>query len=78
MILNTLIETGKGTVLASPRIRVLDKEEAEINVGDKICKGALIGTLGQTGAWASFKHLHWGLYVHGVPVDPMQWTDPEF
>jgi type II secretory pathway component GspD/PulD (secretin) len=36
MILNTLIETGKGTVLASPRIRVLDKEEAEINVGDKI------------------------------------------
>jgi len=36
MILNTLIEKGKGTILASPRIRVLDKEEAEINVGDKI------------------------------------------
>ncbi len=36
MILNTLIENGNGTLLASPRIRVLDKEEAEINVGDRI------------------------------------------
>jgi type II secretory pathway component GspD/PulD (secretin) len=36
MILNTLIEENKATTLASPRIRVLDKEEAEINVGDRI------------------------------------------
>lgn len=36
IVLDALINDNRATVLASPRIRVLDKEEAEINVGDRI------------------------------------------
>ncbi|NER82430.1 MAG: M23 family metallopeptidase [Leptolyngbya sp. SIO1D8] len=45
-----------------------------INVqeGDFVQPGQTIGTVGSTGA-STGPHLHWGLYVNGVAVDPVPW-----
>lgn len=47
---------------------------SRINVkeGDVVKPGQLIGAVGTTGA-STGPHLHWGLYVHGVSVDPARW-----
>jgi murein DD-endopeptidase MepM/ murein hydrolase activator NlpD len=37
--------------------------------GDSVGAGAVLGTVGQTGI-AAAPHLHWGVYVNGVAVDP--------
>lgn len=41
--------------------------------GDEIERGETIGLMGETGL-ATGPHLHWGLYVGGVAVDPIEWT----
>jgi murein DD-endopeptidase MepM/ murein hydrolase activator NlpD len=47
---------------------------SRINVkeGDFVKAGQVIGAVGSTGA-ATGPHLHWGLYVDGVSVDPVPW-----
>lgn len=47
---------------------------SRINVkeGDIVQPGQLIGAVGSTGA-STGPHLHWGLYVNGVSVDPTPW-----
>lgn len=50
---------------------------ANINVGDKVKRGAPVGTLGMTG-YASGYHLHWEMRIGNVHVDPEQWIDPAF
>ncbi len=50
---------------------------ANISVGDKIKKGNPVGTLGKTG-YATGYHLHWELRVNTVPVEPSEWTKPNF
>lgn len=44
---------------------------------DKVTKGQIIGNVGETGL-ATGPHLHWGLYIHGVPVDPLSWVEREY
>ncbi|MFH1644025.1 MAG: M23 family metallopeptidase [bacterium] len=50
---------------------------ADIEVGDIVKKGNPIGKIGMTG-YATGPHLHWGLYVNNIAVDPLQWTKKTF
>ncbi|MCK6578059.1 MAG: LysM peptidoglycan-binding domain-containing protein [Anaerolineae bacterium] len=47
--------------------------ERYVNLGDFVEEGQMIGTVGSTGR-ATGAHLHWELWIDGVPVDPMQWV----
>lgn len=52
---------------------------SRINVkeGDFVQAGQVIGAVGSTGA-STGPHLHWGLYVNGLSVDPVPWRDRGF
>ncbi len=45
--------------------------------GDEIKKGEIVGKTGLTGL-AVGDHLHFGVYVHGVPVRPLEWWDQKW
>ena len=47
-------------------------KESHVAEGDKVEKGEVIGLVGSTGL-STGPHLHWGLYLHGVKVDPIRW-----
>jgi hypothetical protein len=46
----------------------------DVNVGDQVQKKQVIGRTGETGL-AIGDHLHYGVYIHGVPVRPEEWWD---
>ncbi len=41
--------------------------------GGRVDRGAILGRIGATGL-VTGPGLHWGLYVNGVPVNPLYWT----
>jgi murein DD-endopeptidase MepM/ murein hydrolase activator NlpD len=43
--------------------------------GQRVKKGDLVGAVGSTGV-ATGPHLHWGLRVNGLYVDPLRWVTP--
>ena len=47
--------------------------EIYVQPGERVSTGQVIGTVGSTGR-VTGAHLHWELWVNGVPVDPMQWV----
>jgi murein DD-endopeptidase MepM/ murein hydrolase activator NlpD len=49
----------------------------EVNVGDGIKKKQIIGRTGETGL-AAGDHLHYGVYIYGVPVRPVEWWDEKW
>jgi murein DD-endopeptidase MepM/ murein hydrolase activator NlpD len=47
--------------------------EIKVQEGQQVKKGDVVGKLGDTGL-ATGPHLHWEIRVHGINVDPAQWT----
>jgi murein DD-endopeptidase MepM/ murein hydrolase activator NlpD len=46
-------------------------------VGDEVAKGQTIGRTGATGM-AGGDHLHYGVTIGGIPVNPLEWWDPNW
>jgi murein DD-endopeptidase MepM/ murein hydrolase activator NlpD len=51
--------------------------EIQVEVGQVVGRGQVVGLVGNTGL-STGPHLHWEMRVHGVPVDPLQWTRRAF
>jgi hypothetical protein len=70
---NTIgIDHGQGVLSIMIHLSRIDVRE-----GDMVQPGQVIGAVGNTGASAG-PHLHWGLYVNGVCVDPAPWLAGHF
>ncbi|HEB33219.1 MAG TPA: M23 family metallopeptidase [Spirochaetes bacterium] len=52
-------------------------DSTSVSIGDRVEKGEKIGEVGSTGI-AEGNHLHWGIFVNGIYVDPSDWTKREF
>ncbi|MEM8612379.1 MAG: M23 family metallopeptidase [Cyanobacteria bacterium P01_H01_bin.105] len=44
----------------------------DVNEGDFVSAGQRVGAIGSTGA-STGPHLHWGLYINQVAIDPVPW-----
>lgn len=64
-----MIDHGYGIVSIFNHLR-----QRHVFVGDRVQQGELIGTLGESGL-VSGAHLHWGLAVHNIRVDPLYWVN---
>lgn len=62
------IDHGQGVVSIFMHLSRINVKE-----GDFVKAGQNIGTVGSTGA-STGPHLHWGLYVNGLSVDPLPWN----
>jgi len=51
--------------------------EFKVKKGDNVRKGMVIARTGATGAVFG-DHLHFGVYVQGYPVQPLEWMDPHW
>lgn len=61
------VDHGQGLVSIFMHLSKITVQE-----GDQLAAGEQLGTIGSTGA-STGPHLHWGLYVNGVSIDPVQW-----
>jgi murein DD-endopeptidase MepM/ murein hydrolase activator NlpD len=66
------IDHGQGVITVYLHLTRIDVKE-----GDYVSTGQPIGTVGSTGA-STGPHLHWGLYVNGLAVDPDAWINQSF
>jgi murein DD-endopeptidase MepM/ murein hydrolase activator NlpD len=51
----------------------LHQSEIYVEVGDRVSRGQVIGQVGATGR-VTGPHLHWEIWVGGVPVEPLDWV----
>jgi murein DD-endopeptidase MepM/ murein hydrolase activator NlpD len=61
------IDHGQGVVSI-----LMHLQDIEVEEGEMVKAGQLVGTVGDSGA-ATGPHLHWGLYVNQIAVDPVPW-----
>jgi murein DD-endopeptidase MepM/ murein hydrolase activator NlpD len=66
------IDHGQGVSSIMMHLSRIDVKE-----GDLVQAGQRVGAVGSTGA-STGPHLHWGLYVHGLSVDPVPWRNQGF
>jgi murein DD-endopeptidase MepM/ murein hydrolase activator NlpD len=66
------LDHGQGVTSAYLHLSRIDVKE-----GDFVQAGQVIGAIGSTGA-STGAHLHWGLYVNGVSIDPVPWRTRGF
>lgn len=55
----------------------LHQSQILVEPGDIVKQGQIIGYVGGTGR-VTGPHLHWEIWVGGVPVDPLSWTQREY
>lgn len=67
-----LINHGQGVMTI-----YLHLNSISVSLRQKVHKGQEIGKVGATGL-ATAPHIHFQVFVHGVPVDPKQWVESEF
>ena len=51
----------------------LHMSKLNVEMGARVERGDIVGYVGATGR-ANGPHLHWVVYVNGVPVNPQQWV----
>lgn len=51
----------------------LHMSKIAVKPGDRVAAGDVVGFVGSTGR-STASHLHWSLYAHGEPVNPLQWV----
>ena len=51
--------------------------QIDVKVGDSVAKRGILGKTGETG-FAGGDHLHFGVYLDGVAVLPVEWWDPRW
>ncbi|WP_321532772.1 M23 family metallopeptidase [uncultured Desulfuromonas sp.] len=49
----------------------------DVQVGDQVQRGQIIAKTGATGL-AGGDHLHFGIVISGIPVNPAEWWDPKW
>ena len=69
---SVLIDHGAGLVSLYAHMSSID-----VAVGQMVGKEEILGRSGATGL-AGGDHLHFGLFLHGVPVNPIEWWDPKW
>jgi murein DD-endopeptidase MepM/ murein hydrolase activator NlpD len=70
---NTIgVDHGQGVASIFLHLSRIDVKE-----GDFVNAGQVIGAIGATGA-VTGPHLHWGLYVNGLSIDPLPWRKSGF
>jgi murein DD-endopeptidase MepM/ murein hydrolase activator NlpD len=67
-----LIDHGAGLISLYGHLSSID-----VKPGQSVKKKDVVGRSGETGL-AAGDHLHYGLFLHGVPVDPREWWDPKW
>ena len=51
--------------------------QIDVQAGQQVKPGDQLGLVGTTGL-STGNHLHWEMRVHGIAVDPLQWTGKVF
>jgi murein DD-endopeptidase MepM/ murein hydrolase activator NlpD len=64
-----VIDHGHGLLSLSGHL-----SSVEVEAGDPVSRGDIVGRSGATGL-AGGDHLHLEIFVHGQPVDPVEWLD---
>ena len=67
-----MIDHGMGVVTLYGHMSTID-----VNEGNIVEKGDIIGRTGETGL-AAGDHLHYGIYINGVAVRPIEWWDKKW
>ena len=63
-----MIDHGLGVVTSYLHLSAIS-----VTAGQRVLKGDVVGAVGRTGL-ATGPHLHWGLRVNGMHVDPVPWA----
>jgi murein DD-endopeptidase MepM/ murein hydrolase activator NlpD len=67
-----LIDHGAGLISVYGHMSSID-----VKPGQSVKKQDILGKSGATGL-AAGDHLHFGMFLHGVPVNPTEWWDPKW
>ncbi|MDY6882104.1 MAG: M23 family metallopeptidase [Thermodesulfobacteriota bacterium] len=67
--LTVVLDHGQGLASSYSHLSRID-----VSIGQELMRGDILGLTGQTGL-AGGDHLHFGVMVGGIPVNPVEWWD---